>query len=613
MKEQNCYHVVWDTIRFSKDKPEEFLQLVNSLLVNQEFDELINIIKKSGIAINKFGGGKSNNKVYKKVLKELSTVKSSDSLNKFLADVDIINSLYRKFYEFYMVPLEEWIPSEAQFSALLINLQLNMMSLEKSGVENPSFDLVNGSLEVLVSYASTIIKFFYYKKYNFENISISEEVLYYSNLHFESAHVRKALEDVTILWSLYDLDLYENSAGQITFDLESCKEIFSCISGHLTYLDIKNNKMVRQSMETLLKFPKNDYIDDAAEFILEYYNVDDLGQKIDDIPLIEYVKAYKVINRLGSSWILRDAHSEDYTIDGYLQKIRDYKLKTKMLKEGISSEHIDKILEVMTFSSKAVDLYDAPLFRLGKDYVFLPFIARTIEPASAIFSNFNSREVDMNLKGDNFELKIKNILSQSNVEYHSYKKIEKKETYQCDLIFKISNTIYFCEIKHFKQPVTFWDFAIVKDKLYEATNQLNRIYKFYSKGEPWETVVKDFDLSPNDNTIKKRRLVVTNILIDSEPEFNGVDVTSEYKFYTYFNQIRPAIHEGSIWNTTEIDVFKARDMSEISSEDFESYIKNNVLLELNKERFFIKSTYFESINLLNKEYSLEIGTFSKLN
>ena len=45
---------------------------------------------------------------------------------------------------------------------------------------------------------------------------------------------------------------------------------------------------------------------------------------------------------------------------------------------------------------------------------------------------------------------------------------------------------------------------------------------------------------------------------------------------------------------------------------FETYIKEDILTELNKNRFVVKSTYYEDLNLLNNEYSLRIGTFTKL-
>ena len=615
MREKECYYTSWDIFRLAKDKPEEFLELINKFLTDKKYDEVVKIIKKSGIAINKFGGGKSNDKVYKKIHKELSDIKGVLSIDKFLVDVETINRLYKIFYENHMTPLEECIPPEHQFSSLIINLQLRMESLALLGAEGSAIDITSGALETLVFYATAVIKFFYFKKYSLNNIPVTENILNCSNMHFESVNIHKSLDDINILWSLYGLRLYTNHWGQITFDLEESKDIFAKVSGHLTYLDIKNNKMARQGLERFLQSKKNGYIDDAAELINEYYNIDDINQRIDGIPLIEYIKAYKTVNELGLSFVQDVKKTNEYTVQNYLIVIRDYKVKKRMLKEGVSSENVDYLLEFLTFSAKdSVDLYDTPLLKMGKNYIIVPFIARTIEPAAAIFSNFNSRDIELNVKGDNFEQKIKDILSKSNVKYKSYKRNLSKEEFQCDLVFKLDDTIYFCEIKHFKPPLTFWDYAVAKDKLYKATLQLNRIYDFFSSAKQWEEIMKDFQISPNDLNIKKRRLIVTNILMDSKYTFNNVNVTTEYKLYTYFNQIKPAIHQGKFgqMKTIELNVFKAQKSSEISSHDFEKYIKEDILMELNKNRFVVKSTYYEDLNLLNNEYSLDVGTFTKL-
>ncbi|MFR1724537.1 hypothetical protein [Emergencia timonensis] len=616
MSEVQGYYTNWDIVRLSRDEPEDFMELIYKILSDKNYDEAVRILKKSEIAINKFGGGKSNNKAYKKICEEFNNIKGVTSIDNFLVDVETINGLYKTFYENYMTPLEDCIPQEFQFSALLINLQLGMTALAFSEENSAAVDIIDGALETLVSHATAVIKFFCYKNYILKDIIIPESILNYSSKHFESAQIRKSLDDLSILWSHYGLRLYKNTLGQITFNLDESKDIFAKNSGQLTYLDIKNNKMGRQMIESLLTQKKDSYVSDAVELINEYYNIEDLNQKLGGIPLIEYINAYKVINELGVDFTQGKRNSDKYNIYDYLIVIRDHKIKKKMLKEGVSPQNIDYMLAFLTFSAKdSIDLYDTPLFKLGKRYVIIPFIASSIEPAAAIFSNLNSRNIEFNIKGNNFEQKIKDILSKSDVKYNSYKKIVDREEFQCDLVFRLNDTLYFCEIKHFKPPLTFWDYAVAKDKLYQASLQLNRIYDFYSSPKQLSEIMEDFHISSKPSNIKKKRLIVTNILMGSEYTFNGVDVTTEYKFYTYFNQIKPAIHEGRFgqMRTVELDVFKAQNSDDISSNDFEEYIKNNVLTNINKSRFMIRSTYYHDLNLLYKEYSLSIGTFTKLN
>ena len=614
MKGKNKYYTIWAVKNLLQNKLEKFMALLDVLLINKKYDELVRVIKRSEITIDKFGSGESRNKEYKKICEKLVEIKGAAVIDTLFSDVKIINEMYKAFYAKYMTPLEEHIPPEFQFSALLINLQLRMEMLQSLEREAPLFDITNGALELAVSHATTIIKFFHYKGYKLNYSSVTDRILEESSRHFETTQLRKSLDDLTTLWSLYGLRLYKNSSGQITFNLEEIEDAFNKSSSQLTYLDIKNNKMHRQGIESLLKIKKNTYISDAAEFIYEHYNIKNLQQQINGISLSEYIIAYKVIHELGKTSEQKQRQQNKYTIDNYLVIIPGYKIKKKMIKAGIASNNVDSLLEFLTFSARnSVDLYDTPLFKLDNNYVFVPFIARTIEPAAAIFSNFNSRDMEINIKGDDFEEKIKNTLLKSNIRSRSYKKSVSDEEFQCDLVFRLSDTVYFCELKHFKQPLTFWDYAVVKDKIYEASLQLDRIYDFYSREEQWEEIKQDFELFECESTIKMRKLIVTNISMNAQLQINETNITSEYKFYTYFNQIRPTMHQGRLGNmeTVELDVFKARNSADVCSEDFEEYIKKNVLLDINKQRFSTEQIYYHDLNLLYEEYRLNIGTCTR--
>lgn len=615
MKEKKEYYTIWGIKNLLRDKPKNFIVLIEELLFDRKYDELIKIIKRSEIAIDKFGSGKSRNKEYKKICDILCNINGEEVIDTFFADVNLINGLYKVFYRKYMTPLEENIPPEFQFSSLLINLQLIMEKRQSFESKTPLFDITVGELESAVSHATTIIKFFYYKNYHLEHGSVPEKVIEENRRHFESIQLRKSLDDLTTLWSLYDLKLYKNSLGQITFDVDEVEDIFNKTSSQLSYLDIKNNKMCRQAFDSFYKIKKDTYMSNAAEFIYEHYNIKNLQQQINGIALSEYIIAYKVIHELGIKSEQEQRRQSDYSIDNNLIIIRDYKIKKKMIKSGIRSNNVDLLLEFLTFSARySVDLYDTPLFKLGNNYVLLPFIARTTEPAAAIFSNFISKDIELNIKGDNFEKKIKDILLKSNIQSRSYKKSVNGVEYQCDLVFKLKDIVYFCELKHFKQPLTFWDYAIVKDKIYEASIQFDRIYDFYSKDAQWEEIKRDFELMEGYTSIKTRKLIVTNISMNAKFTINETKITSEYKFYTYFNQIRPAMHHGRIGSmkTVKLDVFKARSSEDVCSEDFEEYIEKNVLLDMNKQRFTIKQTYYHDLNLLYKKYCLNVGTFTRM-
>ena len=615
MKEKIEYYTIWDIKNMLHDKPKNFLVLIEELLFDRKYDELIKIIKKSEIAIDKFGSGKSRNKEYKKICEKLNNINGEEVIDTFFADVELINEMYKVFYAKYMTPLEEKIPPEFQFSALLINLQLIMEMMQSFESKTPMFDITTGELESAVLHATTIIKFFYYKSYHLEHGKVPEIILEENSRHFESVQLRKSLDDLTTLWSLYGLKLFKDNLGQITFDIDEIEDIFNKTSSQLSYLDIKNNKLCRQGLEFFYKMKKDTYISNAAEFIYEHYNIKDLQQQINGIALNEYIIAYKVIHELGRKSEQEQRRQNDYSIDNYLMIIRDYKIKKKMIKAGITSKNVDLLLEFLTFSARySVDLYDTPLFKLDNNYVLLPFIARTTEPAAAIFSNFSSKDIELNVKGNDFEKKIRDILLKSNIQSRSYKKSVNGEVFQCDLVFRLSNIVYFCELKHFKQPLTFWDYAIVKDKIYEASVQIDRIYDFYSKDAQWEEIKRDFELAEGELNIKTRKLIVTNISMNAKFKINETKITSEYKFYTYFNQRRPAMHHGRLGSmkTVELDVFKARNSEDVCSEDFEEYIEKNVLLDMNKQRVSIKHTYYHDLNLLYEEYCLKVGTFTRM-
>ena len=203
-------------------------------------------------------------------------------------------------------------------------------------------------------------------------------------------------------------------------------------------------------------------------------------------------------------------------------------------KNNISNKNVTKIFEYLTFSQNSTDVYDYPFIKVRKKYFLNVAILKDMMPAKAIISRFSRNDVNIDFKGKNFEIYLRNILNQIKIPCVNLHNKINGEEYECDLVFFINNTLVFCECKHRNQykphEYNYNDYK-------EDFNQIERITDFYVKNL---NLVQDaFIKNGYDLKIKKphiKKLVIYSRAVDGIIKENKIIGLDFVKFITPFKR-----------------------------------------------------------------------------
>lgn len=275
---------------------------------------------------------------------------------------------------------------------------------------------------------------------------------------------------------------------------------------------------------------------DASIEILQNYFFDNIANIcIQEIPLIEWLNTYSCLMKLCQS-LYKKAKNDSFS----LLTSKYIPIKTKkywhdfLEKNNISNKNVTKIFEYLTFSQNSTDVYDYPFIKVKNKYFLNVAILKDMMPAKAIISRFSRNDVNIDFKGKNFEVYLKNILNQIKIPCVNLHNKINGEEYECDLVFFLNNTLVFCECKHRNQykphEYNYNDYK-------EDFNQIERITDFYVKhlNLVQDTFMKNgYDLKIKKPHIKK--LVIYSRAVDGIIKENKIIGLDFVKFITPFKR-----------------------------------------------------------------------------
>ena len=203
---------------------------------------------------------------------------------------------------------------------------------------------------------------------------------------------------------------------------------------------------------------------------------------------------------------------------------------------GIEESVIDDIFELLVYSKGSRDLLDCPLYQFGEDYILLPSIAVKINPAKSLLSNLNSRNIDVDFKGDVFENHLIETIKKTNCHYTTFSKKVNGEPYQCDLLFEINGSVVMVEAKNLSPITSFRDYDKNNELLNKACIQLNRISDYMIQNEDIASMLGIKEVK----SITK--LVISSIPVGENKMNKGVYITDELCFSGYFLRRSPTIN-----------------------------------------------------------------------
>lgn len=537
--------------KYAEKEPEKLIQIIENLLLSNNYELALNVLKKSGICISTFGTGKPKNKKLYETLLDLFKKNSVEQeiINKFDNEVKEINYLYKQFNKVSMLPIEERIPDEFHVTAYLIALENYLRYLS---FNLRSEEIVN-ILENTIQSTGDILKYLiYYKKLPINSNKIKKEYMDEASKHFESAANHLVLNKILETWSYFNVEISSNFNKNFSLNIDDdyCKA--KNIS-HMTFLDKRQSKITSKTLQSIYnnaKFnekavlaPENFYSLNeliAAEFLYEYFSTKNLNYKINDIPLKIYLRAYAVIESACVEFLNKKSNLFEMDLKSFCLILSKSKWKKKFQNAGIPIEYLNKIIDFLTFNNKSSDLFDTPFIEVEDKFLVVPTIGVSIDSGRSTLLNAVTREFNISFKGETFERKIVSTLNDVGVKCEKLEKIDKRdkknEAYECDAIFILDETLFFVEIKNWPIPTTYREYAIYIDEINKTYLQLLRISNYFTSEQNLKEIIDKFSVSEPLNI---KRVILTNVPNGGAFNFKDTIITDDIEFIGYFKRQPP--------------------------------------------------------------------------
>jgi|GEM_PF-2195552 len=615
--------------KLSKENKNGFIRLIDETYSKQGLNEAIRLIKKSGICVNPYGTGKpKENALYKDVIKLLNDREpEAKQLKDFEAEINTINTLYKKFTDMYLSKTESSLPSDVHVTSYLIALELHLTELQKGMMRDLYYGNVNGLnnnqsdiYENIVQNTGVVLKYFLYKQYPFAGISkrIPKQSLRVAGEHFKNSEMKFLLDTIMELWNYFEADIQVDNNGEVTIKSIGEGALGKHIS-HLGFMDIRNAKMSRHGYEEYLFntrysntniLPPHSYISSnektACDFIEEYFSTTDLSIEFNGISLAELTRAYSIAAQESEKFIrnrktLRANFNEIALNDVCITKSK-YKWINKFVEMGIRKSKAEEILNFMTFDATSNDILECPFIKMENDYVLIPTATYLTDFSRAILLNLSSRGINVSIKGNEFEKLIRQSVNNSNLRCVH---LEKKD-YECDAVFAIGTDLFFVETKHLSHPTSYREYIRNLDEIYDACVQLERIVNYYTQSTNIEEIKSLLNM---DSVSHIHKMVVTNTSQGEKLKINGTHVVDDTYFVGYFERRSPQIVQIEGDTIIASPLFEEYYKGQVNAEQFIDLIEKSPLLQQKKRRIgYHTFNYSEQLGLKFDSYFVKVNT-----
>jgi 23S rRNA maturation mini-RNase III len=465
---------------------------INECTNEHELSSLISFLKRKEFLIDKRGDNSHRDTIK-------CITKNNPMTSKYSAEIEIINLLFSEDKRLQDLILN--IPKVSRVSSLLQVIE-NQNTQFNWYFKNKHKKLIQKNIDVFEWHTNVMIvlnKTF--KTLIYQNDIVKNNIFnfdfYRYNLFRKSFNVcLKYLHDsfTTSQWEdLYKLwksgyAIYEKTGDIITVKLDrnaKLEWILKSFGKDLVYSRIEENELALISKHYPLTFVRNPHAktDDvfATAMVKKYLHSDDLDTQISGIAakywlefysaIIRYSRNIEWINSLGRSSILR------IILKRYLQVKSKTGWMRIITRNGMPNETAQRMLDLMTYSTCASDLYDYPFVKVKNRYWLASFLLTNGAAGKILISRFEQRDINTE-RGINFEVEVRKTLLKKGIpSVELRKKMEGKE-YQCDLAFFIDDVLFLCELKDGgNNKIAQYDSSFYEDDI----PQVNRICDFYEK------------------------------------------------------------------------------------------------------------------------------------
>lgn len=537
---------------------QKFISHTDDVLESEGIEAVIDILKTSGITLNMFHERKRTQKIKLVInhLFERIDLEEKEKISNLIKESACFTNLYDlqdKLKNEYFRTCSS-LREEIEVASYLISLEkfLRQLTSPPNEVNTETYVARANIFDSAIESTGMILKSFIYSKRPFagSNKNISPKALEASEKHLIFSSYWSELNDIIEYWKYSDISISRNDEGKLKFNImDSDFELNNHISNE-RFLNLREGWQFEEvgrigreysgksdkQIEGLLSESQNrlNYL-----FSTLYFGSPLLEEKINGIELKRWIDAYQLLIDESKKFLKNYKENKVYSIQKFCLSKSRFEWRKLFKQNGFSKEESNIVVEIFTFNKRSLDLVDCPFVEIDDKLIIIPSLTSQVDVSRALASNFLSREINLDFKGQGFEDRTKALFDLNGITNGGlYKKANDTE-YECDVAFLLDNDIFFVECKAHVQPFTTRQHASHLYKLYKETNQINRIADFYSSN------LKYFkeQLNLNDNFFPRNiyRIILTTSMIGSPLFINGVYIIDESSFTMFINRRPPSL------------------------------------------------------------------------
>lgn len=592
----------WENIL--KNGKGAFLNAIDDVLKTGDIDNVIAILKSTGISINLYNNNRQR-KVFYEIIDHISINLDEMDLKKIDEFKEEIYILEEEFKEFEKTRegyfrKQETIENKYKVVSYLISLEMFLKKLRAhpnkehfdESIQRKKINMYDAAIES----TGMILKYFLFNKFEFEGgtRNISPKILKVSEAHIYFSEIWNQFNDILEYWKYSKVTVSQKfNCEKKMFEIKDKDFELNILVSNERF----NNLRLGWQMEGVGKASKMiNNIPDIESFMFEenckqeysfarlYFGSTLLDEKINNITLKRWIESYQLLKKESLKFLKKQKTIKTYNLANICVCKTNYEWKKFFRQNGYSEEETEIIIQFFTFDNKSLDLVDCPFIKIDDKLVIIPSLTVNADSSRALSSNFLNRNINLDFKGKGFENRSKEVLDLNNIINDSvYKKTDSTE-YECDLAFVVDGDLFFVECKAHVQPYTVRQHTNHLFKLYQETNQINRIADFFTSN--LSIVIEQLKLDKTFVPQNVHKILLTTSMIGAPLFVNGVYIIDESAFTMFINRTPPEVKyiDGSNFTkfyTREFDVYNG----DITSNNIIDFLKNPPQIKSTKEFF----------------------------
>lgn len=448
---------------------------------------------------------------------------------KFIMQIKIINEVFEECARLQgkinQIPAHLILSLMTYLSSANLNEALSQKIKNENKLKNVDnavvFDAVsdatNKTLKSLIYNDKIFMNNVFKYGYNPLSVIISRNKYKYKVLEYiQDSFNSSQWEEKFNFWKKGMYDIRRNN-NEITLKISNKERLRRSIYPHIKYrinrAQYENCSLAQyEFLECMKNIRSNDILEFLSQKILDkYFYCDSKNTLVEGVKIKHWIRSYYFLNLISGSCFNDSPEVQKLNVfNCVIVKTRKQWINF-FVNNGIPYESAEIIFDHLIFGRKSTDLNDYPFIPTQNKYMIVKTICRWIHPAWSVISRFNSKDVNIDIKGKNFEKNFHRFLDLVKIPYVQIHHKEKNEEYECDAVFYLNDTFVFCECKcrtgHESESVE-------SLKYEEDINQLKRISNFYKQN--MKLVFDAFEVK-GVKIHSKKFYYTKNIVIHSAP------------------------------------------------------------------------------------------------